>query len=157
MEPGSGNLKVAIKDTSVHSNTNGGIQIKPAAGATVNASLTRVNTHYNLFGIAAQDGSAVSMFQSSATDNSNNGVVAVSAAAPADINVVNSLLANNGGHGVSANGAAATVRIANTAIVDNNIGIFMTGGGTVSTTVPATNLNAGNTTAGAPNASNALQ
>jgi hypothetical protein len=157
IEPGSGNLKVAVKDSTVHSNTNGGILIKPAAGATVNASLTRVNMYYNLFGIAAQDGSTVSMFQSAATDNANNGVVAVSAGAPVDVNVVNSLSANNGTHGIAANGVAATVRIDNTAILDNVLGIFTTAGGTVATTGPATNLNAGNGTAGAPNASNALQ
>ena len=157
IEPVSGNLKVAVKDSTVHFNANGGILAKPSGGATVNASLTRVNMHYNLYGLRAEDGARVSVFQSAATDNTHNGFVAVSASSPADINVVNSVSANEGYGGTATVGAAATIRIANTALIDSSAGIDTTQGGSVATTAPATNLNAGNATPGAPNATNALQ
>jgi hypothetical protein len=83
--------------------------------------------------------------------------VAVSAATPVDLNVINSVSANEGLGGVATSGAAATIRIANTALIDNSTGIDTTQGGTVTTTVPATNLNAGNATAGAPNGTATLQ
>jgi hypothetical protein len=157
IEPGSGNLKVSIKDSTVHFNTNGGILVKPAAGANVNASLTRVNMHYNLFGVRAEDGSRVNVFQSAATDNVNNGFLAVSAGTPVEINLVNSLSANTGQNGIATSGAAAIIRILDSAIFDNSTGINTAGGGTVATTTPATNLNAGNVINGAPNGSNNLQ
>ena len=157
IEPVSGNLKVAVKDSTVQFNTNGGILAKPASGATVNASLTRVNMHYNLYGLRAEDGARVTVFQSAATDNAHNGFVAVSAATPADLNVIDSVSTNEGAAGVATSGAAATIRIANTALIDNSTGIDTTQGGAVTTTIPATNLNAGNVTAGAPNGTNTLQ
>ena len=157
IEPVSGNLKVAVKDSTVQFNTNGGILAKPASGATVNASLTRVNMHYNLYGLRAEDGARVTVFQSAATDNAHNGFVAVSAATPVDLNVIDSVSANEGAAGVATSGAAVTIRIANTALIDNSTGIDTTQGGAVTTTVPATNLNAGNVTAGAPNGTNTLQ
>jgi hypothetical protein len=157
VEPASSNLQLAIKDSTVHSNTNGGILVKPVPGASVNASLTRVNMYYNLFGIRAEDGARVSVFQSTAADNGNNGFLAISAGAPVVIDLVDSLAANTGLNGIATSGAAATIRIANTSILDNNTGINTIGGGTVTTTAPATNLNAGNATAGSPNASNSLQ
>jgi hypothetical protein len=153
IEPASGLVKVDILDSTVHANTGGGILVKPPSGASAQVSLTRVNMHYGVFGLRAEDRSKVTVFDSVAADNTNNGFLAVSASLPVDIHLSNSVTANNGTNGIATNGANAAITIVNTSIFDNTTGINTAGGGTVSSFTPATNANAGNGTAGAPNGS----
>jgi hypothetical protein len=153
----SGNVKVEIKDSTIHNNAGGGVLVQPFGGATANVSLTRTGLHFNLFGVRAQDGSKVTAFQASATNNTNNGFLAVSAGVAAEINLINSVAANTGLNGVATSGALATIRLVNTALIDNGTGINTAAGGTVVTTSPASNVNAGNATPGAPNGTTTLQ
>ena len=147
-----------IKDTTVNDNTGGAILIKPAGGGITTASLTRVNTHTSLFGLRAEDRAKVSVFHSVASNNVNNGYLAVSTTIPSEINLIDSVAAANKANGIATSGAGATVRLVRTAITDNLTGINTASGGTVSGSNPASTLNAGNGTPGAPNgAAGALQ
>jgi hypothetical protein len=151
IEPTGGPLKVDILDTTAHLNTNGNILVKPQAGATAQVSLTRVNMHHGLFGLRAEDRARVTVFDSVAADNTNNGFLAVSTSAPMDMNLSHSVTTNNGTNGIQANGAGALVTIAYMSILDNATGIGLVNGGTVTSFSPGTNANAGNAAPGAPN------
>jgi len=91
------------------------------------------------------------VFRSTASNHTNNGYLAVSTASPAEIDLVESVAANNGTNGVQANGAGATIRLAGASLVDNATGISLVSSGVVSGTTPGSTLNAGNGTNGAPN------
>ena len=136
--------------------SSGAVLIKPQAGANALASLHNVKMNANLFGVRAEDRSKVTVSNSIASANTNNGFLAVSTSQAAEINLIRSLSVNTGLNGVSVVGTLATIRLADTAILDNNTGILISGG-TVASFTPATNQNAGNTTPGAPNASIPLQ
>jgi hypothetical protein len=111
----------------------------------------------NLFGVKAQDRAKVNVSNSVASNNTNNGVVAVSTSVAAEINVSNSTIANNPTSGVATAGGGATIRLAYDTITDNGTGINTSGGGTIAGTSPATNNVAGNTTNGATNGTTTLQ
>lgn len=156
-EPSQGNLNVSIKDSTVKQITSGGILLKPGASANVAASLTRVSMYDGQFGLRAEDRSKASVFQSIASGNNGNGFLAVSAAAAAEINLVNSVASNTATNGVATSGALATIRMLNSAAVNNATGISNPSG-TVAGTTPDTNITAGNTASdGAVNANVTLQ
>ncbi len=143
-----------VNDSLIEENDGGGILIKPAANAT--AALDRVSLKANLYGVRAEDRSRVTVANSLAAGNTNNGFLVVSAAQPAEITLVRSLAVNTGNNGAATAGAGATLRMVDTAILDNGSGMG-NGGGTIAGTTPGTNLNAGNAVPGAPNASIPLE
>ena len=153
--PASVSASLVVQDSIIADNPNagtgGGILVKPASGLTGKVSLTNVHMDRNLFGLRAEDGSKVTISKSSALSNTNNGILAVSSSAPAEINVSDTAVANNGINGVVGSGAGATIRMVNVSVFDNGTGVNPTGGSTVTSFSPATNANAGNTTPGAPN------
>jgi hypothetical protein len=155
VQPSQGNLTLTILNSTIHLNDNattgGGVLIKPGASATVNASIFGSSLDRNVFGVRVEDRGNLSIADSSATENVNNGILAVSAAAVAEISLSRVLVANNGVNGIATSGANARVRIAYTSIFNNGTGINTAGGGTVFSFTPATNPNAGNGTPGAPN------
>jgi hypothetical protein len=140
-----------IKDSTVNDNSGGAILIRPLGGGTTTASLTRVNTYTSLFGLRVEDRAKVSVFNGVASNNANNGYLAVSTAAPSEINLVDSVAAGNKANGIATSGAGATIRLVRMAITDNLIGINTAAGGTVIGSNPASTLNAGNGTPGVPN------
>jgi hypothetical protein len=142
--------ELVVQNTIVADNA-GGILIKPAAGINAEATLINVTMTRNTFGLRVEDRGKATVFNSTATSNGNNGFLAVSSGAGAEINLMHSTTANNGTNGIQSNGNGAIVRIAYTSIIDNTTGISLVGGGTVTSFSPATNTNAGNGTPGAPN------
>jgi hypothetical protein len=145
------NSSLSVQDTLIFHCAGGGVVVAPTGGGTASAAVERTRMYGSLFGVKAQDRAKVDVSNSVASNNTNNGVLALSSSVAAEINVWNSTLSNNGLNGVVTNGAAAIIRIAYTSVLDNGTGINTSGGGTVSGTSPATNVNAGNTTPGAPN------
>jgi hypothetical protein len=145
------NFLLDIKDTTVNANTGGAILIKPTGGGTTTASLTRVNTYTSTFGVRAEDRAKVAVFHSIASNNINNGYLAVSASSPSEVNLVESVAASNATNGIATSGGGATIRLVRSTITDNGTGINTTGGGTVVGSSPGSTLNAGNATPGAPN------
>jgi hypothetical protein len=148
---GTGAFKLDIRNTTVSNNAGGAILVKPAAGWSVAASLHDVGMYTSTYGVRAEDRAKVTVFRSTASNHTNNGYLAVSTASPAEIDLVESVAANNGTNGVQANGAGATIRLAGASLVDNATGISLVSSGVVSGTTPGSTLNAGNGTNGAPN------
>jgi hypothetical protein len=140
-----------IKDTTVSENAGGAILIKPAGGAVVTASLSGVSTYTSLFGVRAEDRAKVTIVKGVASNNSNNGYLAVSTANPSEMNVIDSVAAGNKINGIATSGAGATIRLVRTEITDNATGINVAAGGAVIGTNPPSSLNAGDTAPGAPN------
>ncbi len=143
----SSNAKLEILDSTITDNVAGGILIKPGAGATAAASLFRVNSSRNLFGIRVEDGGKASVHESLMSENAHNGFLAFSASAPSELNVEDSMTANNLTSGVAASGAGATIRLTRVGIYDNATGLSPTGGAIISF---GNNQNAGNGVSGAP-------
>jgi hypothetical protein len=145
------NSTLSVQDTLIFNNNGGGILVAPVGGGSATAAIERTRVYRSQFGMKAQDNAKVNISFSVASNNKANGLVAVSASAAAEINVWNSTISNNPSSGLATAGAAATIRMGYTSVLDNGTGINTGGGGTVSGTNPATNVNAGNGTPGAPN------
>jgi hypothetical protein len=140
-----------VTDTIIRNNpgaTGGGIALTPVAPATLVATVERVRMQRNRFGLRAEDGSRATVRDSVATGNSTNGYVAFSAGVqPSTLTVESSLASDNTNNGVSAQGAAATVRLSNVVVTGNGTGLNAGGGAIVSF---GNNRVAGNGADGAP-------
>ncbi|HYG63794.1 MAG TPA: right-handed parallel beta-helix repeat-containing protein [Thermoanaerobaculia bacterium] len=125
----SGNSQLLVKNTTIvgfNNGANGGaILIKPTGAGTAKVALTDVRMTRSTYGLRAENGSMVAMRDSVASNNTNNGVIALSTAGGAlDVSIDNSLISGNGIYGVRSEGsAAAIVRISNTTITGNNPGL----------------------------------
>jgi hypothetical protein len=120
-----------VTDTIIRNNpgtTGGGIALTPIAPATLVATIERVRMQRNRFGVRAEDGTRVTVRDSVATGNSTNGYVAFSAGLPATMVVESSLASDNTNNGVSAIGAAATLRLSNVVVTGNGTGLNASGG-----------------------------
>ncbi len=143
---------VTVKESSFDSNTVGGILLKPAGTTRVRATLTRVRMSKNGFGIRVQDGAAAAVSESVVSDSGGNGFDVISAAEAAELNLVDSVAANNRGGvastGVLSQGPAALARIADVTVFNNSVGLSATSGGRLLSF--CVNYNAGNTVNGLP-------
>jgi hypothetical protein len=145
------NSSLSVQDTLIFHCAGGGVLVAPVGGGTASAAIERTRVYQSQFGLKAQDRAKVDVSNSVLSNNVANGAVALSAGVAAEINLWNTTISNNPNSGVATNGAASTIRIGYTSLLDNGTGINTSGGGTVSGTSPGTNVNAGNTTPGAPN------
>jgi hypothetical protein len=134
------NSQLTVKDTFVRNNlgiNSGGIMIEPSGGGAVLATIDHVRCENNLFGFQARDNSRVTISNSVASGNTNNGFAAASVAGlPVDMNLDHSVSSNNGGvntnGGVKAVNAGATIRISNMIITNNAAGLIAAGGSILS-------------------------
>ena len=160
IQPAQGVLFASVVNSTIHLNddaSGGGILVKPGASASAKVSVIGSVLDRNLFGARVEDRGSLAIADSSASGNKNNGLSAISVSDPSQLNASNVLLANNGASGVGTSGGAAVIRLARSSLFGNTTGINTAPSGTVATTSPASNVNAGNTTAGAPNGSFPLQ
>jgi hypothetical protein len=130
----SGVSHLLVKDSTISKNpsnlSGGAIFIKPASGGSAIVSVDRTRMERSLFGLRAEDNSKVTVSNSEAINNVNNGFLAVSTSAAVELNLESCVAANNtGAFGVVASGAAATVRISNVTVTNNNTGLSAIGGG----------------------------
>lgn len=142
-----------VTDTFVRDNGGGGVLIKPGALGSAKASLIRLVADKNLFGVRAEDNSNVSIFDSVASGNQNNGFLAVSTSLAVVMNIESSLVANNAigvaaGAGINSVGGFTTIRISNVDIFSNGNGLRVASGGSIISF--SNNKNAGNAVDGAP-------
>jgi hypothetical protein len=100
-----------------------GIFIKPAVGGSAKASIETSQMRRNQAGLRAEDNSSVTVFNSIASSNVNNGFLALSNAAAVDMNIEHSESSQNGTNGVATSGANAFLRISNCVITGNVTGI----------------------------------
>ncbi len=144
----SNDALVFVTNSALRNNTAGAIYIHPSASAHVSAVVDGVSMKGNGRGLRAEDGSAVAVRNTAATGNALNGFVALASSRPVDITISDSISSLNGAAGIYS-GAFATVRIANTTITGNNIGLQVVGGSMISL---GNNTLTGNGSNGAPTA-----
>jgi hypothetical protein len=149
----SGVSHLFVSDTVIRNNNgaaSNAILVHPLAAGSALVSLDRVHIHRNRVGLRAEDRSKVTVRDSIASTNTNNGFIAFSTAQAVEINLENTVATNSAaGNGVRAAGTnLAVVRLSNTMITDNSIGISVANGASVISF--GNNRIAGNTTDGAP-------
>ena len=138
-----------VHDSSVRNNAGGGVYIAPGAGVVAGAILEKVSLENNLFGLRADDGARVTIHDSVATENSANGFVLAGNSAAVELNLDHCVSTNNEQVGVKCVGTAATVRLSNTTVANNDTGLQAVNGGSIVSF--GNNRIAGNATAdGAP-------
>ena len=127
--------QVFVKDTVIRNNpgaTGGGIQLARTGAGSVVATIDRVRLERNRFGVRVEDAARATVRDSSASNNSTNGFVAFSAGGASTLTLEHALAADNTNNGISALGAAATVRLSNTTVIGNGTGLNAGGGAIVS-------------------------
>ncbi|HYE73438.1 MAG TPA: right-handed parallel beta-helix repeat-containing protein [Blastocatellia bacterium] len=149
----SGASNLIVKDTVIRNNrgtapAGGGILVKPGAAGSAKVFIDNVRLERGLYGIRAEDNSKVTICNSSATNNINNGFLAASFGSPVEMNIESSVSANNGTNGVVVQGTYACIRLSNVTVMNNSKGLFVSGSGSIVSC--GNNRIAGNTTDGAP-------
>jgi hypothetical protein len=138
VNPTTGAVRVAVVNSTITNNTNGGISINPAAA--VPATLTVINTK-----IIGNGGGGVSLTTAGggtvlnatitgsqidgAGATNSNGVTAKATIGTAFITVKGSTIVGNTTFGVNSNGAGATVRVSASTITGNATGVNTVSGG----------------------------
>jgi len=110
-----------------HIRDNGGVGIYVHPSAPIAASIDGVRLEGNSHGLRVDDGSTVTVRNSIAAGNANNGFSVFVGAGSAELNIESSVATGNGKAGVLASGVLATVRISNTMITGNVDGLKGTG------------------------------
>jgi hypothetical protein len=138
----SGAAKLEVSDSVFYSNgtgTGGGIVINPASGGVAQVALERVTVNGNAFGIAADGSNStgginMTIADSMAAGNSQDGIIAVtqSGGAPIGVMVTNTKSVNNA-IGIRSIGTGVTVRVKNSDIMGNATGLSFSGGGILAT------------------------
>ena len=122
--------KLFVEDSYISDNgtstAGGGISIVPGAGGSAQAELNRVSLNDNALGVRSDGtgnaGVNLSIESSTMAGSIYGGVIAFTPAGGGAVNVMvdQSDISNNGGNGLDANGAAATIRFARSIVTGNN-------------------------------------
>jgi hypothetical protein len=147
----AGASKLFIKDTVIRNNANavngGGVFIKPQAAGSAIASLDGLRLVGNTFGINVQTSGTVTCSDCSVSGHSGNGVVINNPASAINLFLERMVITNNG-NGISSNGNVSTVRLSDSTITQNNVGLVINNSAQIISF--GNNRIAGNTTNGAP-------
>ena len=139
---------VLVKNTVIVNIGQNAIRATNAnSAAPVGVVIDEVTANLNGNGIVAADNSKVRVSRTVASNNTGDGFRAVFTTGAAELDIDNSSAVNNSANGVAAQGASATVRITSSKIVGNFVGIAVAGGQVISF---GNNSIGGNTTNGAP-------
>jgi Right handed beta helix region len=148
----SGNSNLYVSDTEIRENntaSSNGVFIKPPAGVSVRATFDRVRLERDHVALRAFDGSTVIIRDSVASGNDISGFTAVSLITAVDMTIENSVASNNNlGSGLRVSGANGTMRITNTTVTGNSVGLDISAGASLISF--GNNRIAGNGTNGAP-------
>ena len=132
--------KLFVTDSRISENGSGagggGIFVKPTAGGSAQAVITRTTLYNNNIGIrsdgsSSTTGVAVTISDTRVSGNANGGIVVFSqgGSAPTKVWVDRSVSSSNG-TGINANGAAATLRIGYSVVTGNATGVTIPNGAT---------------------------
>jgi Right handed beta helix region len=148
----AGTMQFYVKDTIIRRNgvgTGGGILVQPGLSASVKGVLDNVLLENNVFGLKVLDNSSITVRNSTSSGNAFAGYTAVAVSGGAvNLMLEHDVSADNGTDGVASGGAMTTVRISDTTVTRNGLGLHAAASGAI---VSANNnfIN-GNTTDGAP-------
>ncbi len=135
----NGPAKLFITRTTISdngsANTGGGIEIKPAAGGSVQAVLTNVrsdnNANNGLRGDSTSGAVTIVIDDSSFSGNAQ-GLAMAGGASNLRVLINDSVIANNSGAGIVNSGATSTIRVGDTTITGNAQGLVVAGGSVLS-------------------------
>ncbi len=114
--------RVSISDTVVRSNGGGGIFFNPASGGSVKATISRVRSEGNLYGFRADDNVTVTISDSVAVNNLNNGFVAFSElGSSAVINLERCVTTTANSTGITINAGGQVISYGNNQIAGNTV------------------------------------
>ena len=154
--PAANGSKLFMRDVEVQNNLLVGITISPTLGIVATALLENVSSTGNgSNGLLVTEGGLVTVSNSRFAGNGSKGVFAKSSSTVAEVNLDNVVCAHNAGQGVVTQGAGATVRLSNSGIYGNGIGLQSVAGGAIVSFM--NNRNIGNATDGAPTTTSLLQ
>ncbi|NVN93194.1 MAG: right-handed parallel beta-helix repeat-containing protein [Desulfuromonadales bacterium] len=141
--------QLSIDRTLVRDASQGGLFVKPGASGTASAKITDSRFEQSSYGVRVEDRSVVSVINSVANNNTNNGFVAISTGGQALINLENCVATTNGRNGVFASGSGAVITTSNSTITNNAVmGINQQNGASIVSF--GNNHIFGNTTNGTP-------
>ena len=144
-------VNVNIVDSTISNNigsAGGGVLVRPGAAGSANVMLDNVVFDKNRIALLVEDRGKATANDTVASGGTVFGFNAKSTAAAAELNLNRCLAANNTQAGIRSEGAAATIRIADTASIDNGAGLVSNTGGAILSA--GNNRIAGNGTNGAP-------
>jgi hypothetical protein len=127
--PNSPAAQLIIRDTVFANNgiapgTGGGLQVAPAAGGSASVSLERVSFNFNVTSMVLSGPVNATMINSTVQASRSNGILVGSGAT---LDIKDSTLASNVGSAVSVS-SGGTLRLSNTDIKGNQIGVSNSGG-----------------------------
>jgi hypothetical protein len=129
----AGVAHLAVKDSIFSGNTYG-IEIQTGVGRGY-AAIERTRFEGNYVGLLVREHSSVTVRDSVAAGNRADGFLALSTSPDPspELNIESCVASNNGGAGIRAIviGAGATVRVSNSTVTGNDIGLSSGGVGTV--------------------------
>ena len=152
----AGSINIHIRNTVIRNNigpsspggNSGGVLLRPAGTGVASAIIESSHLDQNTFGLRVEPNSRATMSDSTAAANTTFGAHALSATNLAAIILERVILTNNA-TGVQAEGStSASVRLTDTLITSNSVGLSAVAGGQLISSV--NNRVAGNGTNGAP-------
>ena len=134
----AGNSELFVKDSTFKKNLvvgAGGVLIVPGALGTAFAVFENVRLENNRYGMRVESRSNVTVRNSVAAGNINNGFLVYAPLVVGQLSIDSSNISANGGDptsaGAKSEGAGAVVRIANSLISDNSVGVLPQSGGAI--------------------------
>jgi hypothetical protein len=156
VENTSANVNLYVRDTVIKNQigsatpagNSGAILLRPTSTGTASALIESSHLDQNTFGLRVEANSRATMNDSTANNNSTFGVHAITTTTAASIILERVVLSNNT-TGMQAEGSGnASVRLSNTLVTQNSVGLSAVTGGQIISCV--NNSVAGNNTNGAP-------
>jgi hypothetical protein len=141
-EPAAGAAHLTVSNSSITDNFGAGIKVAPTGSAVASAVINGVGLHTNgllgLWVVGAGTGNVkVTMTDSAATNGghtqSGGGILVQSTVTPTTVLMVRTVIANNDGTAVRADGAAARIWISESTVKSNNSGLSATAGSVINT------------------------
>ncbi len=138
ISPTAGSVDVRVEDSTIVTN-NPGVYIRPGSGAVANVLIRHSHVDNNSGGGVRSDGTGggtviTGISDSTASENLDNGVIAIAGPGSATVNLARDLINANGLAGVVSNqsdGGTATVNIGSSQILGNAFGVQSVGGGSI--------------------------
>ena len=154
--------KLVVSNTVIADNQASAVDIHPSGSSAVDVVVDRVEMDNNrggngltAFGTDSTGTIHITVSESVAARNGNNGISIVSASAPTSVMVRGSIISSNARSGLLALDTAATIRVTKSTITGNATGLNTASGGTIVSF--GNNSIAGNTADGAPTSTMALK
>lgn len=129
----TGSADLVVSNTTITNNNGPAILSTPTGTLQVFATLDNARLTNNTRGIEANDGSSFAVKNSALSNNYAYGVVATGNARKTTVNLDKSMIASNDVGGLRAVGAQGVVRVSDSTVTLNGVGMEMVTGGVVAT------------------------